>query len=75
MVHFWKKDVAEVVLRVLKKSVTNFSSALLEENLELKAEEEKISSVDAEIKVNMNQSEKEIEEENKNASILLSFNK
>jgi transcriptional repressor NF-X1 len=73
MAHFWKKDVAEIALRAIKKSVTNFSSAALEENLDLKAEEEKMNAAEAELKITK---EGGNEEETKESdSIFAAFNK
>lgn len=68
-VHFWKKDTAEVALRVLKKSNTNFSSAIVEENMDLKAEEEKIAATEADVKISTGQGESE------NDAVFLALNK
>jgi len=70
-----EKEVAEIALRALKKTLTNFSSAVIEENLDLKAEEEKITTTEHDIKINSSQNEKDKEEDIKNSSILLALNK
>jgi len=50
--HFWRKEIAEEAINVLKKSYTNFAQAVLEVNLALKAEEEKLESTQKDVKVN-----------------------
>lgn len=69
MAHFWKKDVAESALKVIKKSNTNFASAILEENVALKAEEEKLAALDADVKQATSQNESE------NDAVFLALNK
>jgi len=74
MVHFWKKDVGEIALRTIKKNLPTFASAFLEENINLKAEEEKIALTEAEIKALANQNEQGGEEGSKN-DVFLALNK
>jgi len=75
MVHFWKKEVGEIALRALKKSTTPFASAVLEENLDLKAEEEKLAATEAEIKVSKPEQQSNAEETKTEDSVFSSMNK
>lgn len=76
LLHFWRKDIAEEVLGYLKKTFTNFSQAVMEENISLKAEEEKAKQIEEEA----THGSKKIaeldkkEDENKDAFLFLSLN-
>jgi len=75
MVHFWRKEVGEGALKAIKKSGTVFSSAVLEDNISLKAEEEKIAIEEAEMKAIATQAEQDKEELAKNDNVFLALNK
>jgi len=61
MAHFWRKEIAEEALLIVKKSFSNFAQAVLEENTALKDEEEKIESIQKDVKVSSNQDSKSME--------------
>ncbi len=72
MLHFWKKEAAEIAVNKLKKSLTNFAQCALEENVSLKAEEEKQNDETLVVeKINESESKKE---EDKAAFLFLSLN-
>lgn len=72
LLHFWKKEVAEIALNKLKKSLTNFAQCALEENISLKAEEEKQNNET--VIVEKTEEPENKKEEDKAAFLFLSLN-
>jgi len=76
LVHFWTKAGAQEAMKVLKKSHTNYSGVVVEENALLKVEEEKVKIGEQEIMIGETKAEEEEnKEDSKSAFMFLSLNK